>query len=200
MARAADSQKRPPEVLSETEVRALIRACSNRAPTGIRNRALIAVMWRCGLRISEALALEPRDVDLEAGTVRVRHGKGDHARTVGLDAATAAMLARWLDRRRALGHNGRRRLFCTLDGSPVDQSYVRHLLRRLATKAGVERRVHPHALRHTYAAELAREGTPLNVLRDALGHASLATTDRYLRDVAPVHVIQTMQQRDWSLD
>lgn len=64
-----------------------------------------------------------------------------------------------MDRRRALGHNGRRRLFCTLDGRPVDQSYVRHLLRRLATKAGVERRVHPHALRHTYSAELAREGS-----------------------------------------
>ncbi len=200
MARATESRKRPPEVLSEVEVRALIRACSNRAPTGIRNRALIAVMWRCGLRISEALALEPRDVDLEAGTVRVRHGKGDRSRTVGLDSATAAIVARWMDRRRSLGHNGRRRLFCTLDGSPVDQSYVRHLLRRLATKAGVERRVHPHALRHTYSAELAREGTPMNVLRDALGHSSLATTDRYLRDVAPVHVIETRKRREWSLD
>jgi site-specific recombinase XerD len=188
VARAAESQKRPPEILSETEVRALIGACSNRAPTGVRNRALIAVMWRCGLRISEALDLEPRD------------GKGDRARTVGLDGGTAALLARWLDRRRALGHNGRRRLFCTLDGRTVDQSYVRHLLRRLATKAGVERRVHPHALRHTYAAELAREGTPMNVLRDALGHSSLATTDRYLRDVAPVHVIETMKRREWSLD
>ena len=70
MARAAESQKRPPEILSEVEVRALIRACSNRAPTGIRNRALIAVMWRCGLRISEALALEPRDVDLAS----ISHG------------------------------------------------------------------------------------------------------------------------------
>ena len=200
MARAADSRKRPPEVLSETEVRALIGACSNRAPTGIRNRALIAVMWRCGLRISEALELEPRDVDLDAGTVRVRHGKGDRARTVGLDGGTAALLARWLDRRRAMGHNGRRRIFCTLDGRPVDQSYVRHLLRRLAVKAGVERRVHPHALRHTYSAELAREGTPMNVLRDALGHSSLATTDRYLRDVAPVHVIETMKRREWSLE
>ena len=200
MARAADSRKRPPEVLNEGEVRALIGVCSNRAPTGIRNRALIVVMWRCGLRVGEALALQSSDIDLDAGTLHVRHGKGDRARRVGLDGTTSALIARWMDRRRGLGHNGKRRLFCTLDGRELDQSYVRHMLRRLAAKAGVERRVHPHALRHTYSAELAREGTPMNVLRDALGHSSLAVTDRYLRDVAPVHVIETMKQREWSLD
>ena len=64
-------------MLTEPEAIALIRACSSRAPTGVRNRALIAVLWRSGLRISEALALELRDIDLEAGTLRVRHGKGD---------------------------------------------------------------------------------------------------------------------------
>lgn len=197
MARAAESTKRPPEVLTADEMRALIGACSNRAPTGIRNRALIVLMWRCGLRVGEALSLEPRDVDLEAGTVRVRHGKGDRSRTVGIDPQAAAVVGRWIDRRKALGHNGHRKLICTLDGQPLRQDYVRHLLRRLATKAGIERRVHPHALRHTYAAELARERVPMNVLRDALGHSTLATTDRYLRDVAPVHVIDVMQARDW---
>ena len=199
MAVAARSRKRPPEVLTPEEVRALIGACSNRAPTGIRNRALIAVLWRCGLRVGEALALDPRDVDLDAGTLRVRHGKGDRSRTVGLDGQAQALIARWLDRRQRLGVNGRRRLFCKLDGGPLEQSYVRHLLRRLAAKAGIERRVHPHGLRHTYSAELAREGVPMNVLRDALGHSSLATTDRYLRDVAPVHVIETMRRREWAL-
>jgi integrase/recombinase XerD len=104
-----------------------------------------------------------------------------------------------MDRRQRLGINGRRRLFCRLDGGPLDQSYVRHLLRRLAGKAGIDKRVHPHGLRHTYAAELAREGVPMNVLRDALGHSTLATTDRYLRDVAPVHVIETMRRREWRL-
>jgi integrase len=74
---ASRPRRRPPEVLSEPEAIALIRACSSRAPTGIRNRALIAVLWRWGLRISEALALELRDLDLQAGTLRVRHGKGD---------------------------------------------------------------------------------------------------------------------------
>jgi len=68
-----------------------------------------------------------------------------------------------------------------LDGGRIDSSYVRRLLPRLAAKAGVDRRVHAHGLRHTYAAELAREGTAINVIRDALGHTSLAVTDRYLR-------------------
>lgn len=200
MALAAESNRRPVEVPISAEIQALIKGCSNRAPTGIRNRALIAVMWRCGLRVGEALALEPRDVDIDSGTLRIRHGKGDRSRTVGLDTAASGLLARWLDRRKALGHGGRRKLFCTLDGRELNQSYVRHLLRRLAVKAGVERRIHPHALRHAYAAELAREGVPMNVLRDALGHSSLAVTDRYLRDVAPVHVIETMRAREWSLN
>jgi len=89
-------------------------------------------------------------------------------------------------------------VFCTLAGGRVDTSYVRHLLPRLAVKAGLDRRVHAHGLRHTYASELARERTPINVIRDALGHTSLAVTDRYLRDVAPMHVIDTIRARRWD--
>ncbi len=195
---SSTSRRRPPEVLSEAEAIALLKACSPRAPTGVRNRALIAVLWRCGLRISEALALELRDVDLDAGTVRVRHGKGDQSRTVGLDGQTTALLARWLDRRKKLSPGARAPILCTLAGGRLDTSYVRRLLPRLAAKAGIDRRVHAHGLRHTYAAELAREGTAINVIRDALGHTSLAVTDRYLRDVAPTHVIDTMRARRWD--
>ena len=198
---SSSSRRRPPEVLSEAEVIALIRACSTRAPTGVRNRALIAVLWRCGLRISEALALELRDVDLTAGTVRVRHGKGDRSRTVGLDEQTTALLARWIDRRRRLSDRGpgaRAPIFCTLQGGRIDTSYIRRLLPRLAARAGVEKRVHAHGLRHTHAAELAREGTPINIIRDDLGHTSLAVTDRYLRDVAPQAVIDTLRARRWD--
>lgn len=191
-------RRRPPEVLTESEAIALMKACSTRAPTGVRNRALIAVLWRSGLRISEALALELRDLDLEAGTLRVRHGKGDKSRTVGLDEQTSALVARWLDRRRRLSPGARAPVFCTLAGGRIDSSYVRRLLPRLAAKAQVERRVHAHGLRHTYASELARERTPINVIRDALGHTSLAVTDRYLRDVAPMHVIDTMRARRWE--
>jgi len=155
---SSTSRRRPPAVLSEAEAIALLKACSARAPTGVRNRALIAVLWRCGLRISEALSLELRDVDVQAGTVRVRHGKGDRSRTVGLDEQTTALLARWIDRRKKLSPGARAPIFCTLQGGRIDSSYVRRLLPRLARKAGIDRRVHAHGLRHTHAAELAPRG------------------------------------------
>ncbi len=189
----------PAEILTPDEVRALIGACSNRAPTGIRNRALIVALYRGGLRISEALALKPKDVDEAAGTITVLRGKGDRRRTVGLDPGAFAVLARWLERRRALGLTGRQPLFCTLDGRPLKSSYVRTLLPRLAAKAGLEKRVHAHGLRHTHAAELAREGTPANLIQAQLGHNSLATTDRYLRHIAPQQLVDAMRAREWSL-
>ena len=139
----------PVEILTPTEVKALIAACSNRAPTGIRNRALIAVLYRCGLRIGEALALMPKDLDSSAGTIRVLHGKGDKARTVGLDEDGFAYLLRWLDKRKRMGINGRAPVFCTLQGGFIKQPYIRTLFARLAKKAGLDKRVHAHGLRHT---------------------------------------------------
>lgn len=184
---------RPVEVPSDDDVRALIRACSSRAPTGVRNRALIAVMWRCGLRVGEALALEVRDVDLVAGTLRVRHGKGDKARVLGLDDTTAALVGRWVDRKPAGP------LFCTLDGGRVRQDYVRHLLRRLAVRTGYEGRLHPHALRHAFTDREIREGRPMHVLRDELGHSSLSSTNRYAQAVRPAEVIESMRGSSWAL-
>ncbi len=134
----------PPEVLTEDEVKTLIRACSNRAPTGIRNRALITVIYRAGLRLSEALAVQPKDINPDAGTVTVLHGKGDKRRVVGLDPGSMAIVLRWVDKRHQHGLTGRSRLFCTLRGRPLHSSYVRTLLHRLGVKAGIQKRVHPH--------------------------------------------------------
>ncbi len=131
--------KFPVEVLNEPEVRRLIEACSNRAPTGIRNRALIAILYRGGLRLGEALALFPKDLDPRAGTVAVLHGKGDKRRTIGLDPGGFAMVERWLDSRRELGIDGRQSVFCTLGGAPLKDAYVRALLPRLAPQAGIEK-------------------------------------------------------------
>src|ERR1043165_4660582 len=80
--RRKPARRLPPEVLTESEVRAVLAACGEFSPVALRNRAMIAVLYRSGLRISEALALEPKDVDLEAGQVRVMHGKGDRHRVV----------------------------------------------------------------------------------------------------------------------
>jgi integrase/recombinase XerD len=191
--------KYPPELLTAEEARDIIRSCSRRAPTGIRNAALFTLMYRGGLRIGEALALRPKDVDAKAGTLTVLHGKGDKRRVVGLDDGAFAVLQRWLDRRQALGLNGRQPIFCTLRGEALDDSYVRHALRRAAARAGIEKRVHPHGLRHTHAAELMAEGVPANVIQDQLGHSSLATTDTYLRHIAPAERIQRLREREWAL-
>jgi site-specific recombinase XerD len=177
-----------------------LRACSSKSASGARNRALITILYRGGLRLNEALSLLPKDMDTEAGTIAILHGKGDKRRTVGLDPEAVTVVERWLDMRRRLGlHRRRSELLCTLQGRRLSESYVRALFPRLAAKAGIEKRVHPHGLRHTHAAELAAEGFPLNLIQQQLGHANLATTDRYLRHVAPVELIRAVQQRTWTV-
>ena len=175
----------PPEGFTEDEVRALIAACSTRGVTGHRNRALLAVLWRTGVRISEALELRPHDVDFKNGTVRVRLGKGLKPRTTVLsDPDALPLVERWIEERRKLHAVGQGApLFCTLKGTPTDPSYARHLLPRLAKRAGLERRVHPHGLRHTHAADLALAGVPVLAIQQQLGHSSLTTTETYLRKV-----------------
>ena len=179
-------------------MQALLRSPSRRAPTGVRNRALLVVLYRTGLRISEALALEPKDVDRD-GTLRVLHGKGDKARTVLLDAEAMTCLDRWLDVRASLGINGRNRIFCTLKGAPLLTAYVRAMLPRMARRAGIAKRVHPHCLRHTTASEMRAEGMDIGVISRVLGHASTATTARYLDHVAPQAVLDAIRARAWTV-
>ncbi len=186
-------RKFPPEVLTEAEVRGLMAGCSKRAPTGVRNRALIALLWRSGLRISEALALKPSDLDGSA--VRVANGKGGKYRTVGINEEASALVARWMEVRASRGVGGRQTVFCTLSGGPVAARYVRNLLRRLARKAGIERRVNPHAFRHTLASELVAEGVNVVLIQHVLGHASLDGTAHYLRRIAPAELVDLMSQR-----
>jgi site-specific recombinase XerD len=96
-----------------------------------------------------------------------------------------AVVQRWIDVYRAAGIS-RGPLFCTLGGDFISANAVRQMMQRAAERAGLERRVHPHGLRHTMSAEWVREGRPMALLRDQLGHSSLAVTDRYLRDIAHV--------------
>lgn len=188
----------PAEPLTLPEIRALIRTPSPKAPTGIRNRALIATLYGAGLRLAETLALKPSDIDLEANTIRVLDGKGGKARSVAVDDAALAYIARWTDTRRARGIRTRR-LFCTLSGDELSARYVRAMLARTAERAGIDKRVHPHGLRHTHAAELDREGWPTAAIQDQLGHTSLATTDRYLAHITPRDRIQRARGRKRDL-
>ena len=105
------------------------------------------VLWRTCLRIKEALDLLPKDVS--GDSIRVHSGKGDRARTVGLDPESSAVVERWVTKRREMGFKPSQRLFCTLKGEPIDTSYCRHLFKRLAKKAKLDKRVHPDRVNQT---------------------------------------------------
>jgi site-specific recombinase XerD len=191
--------KREIDILTTDECHALLSACSSKAPTGIRNQAMIVVLWRTCLRIKEALDLLPKDIS--GDSIRVHSGKGDRARTVGLDPESSAVVERWVTKRREMGFKASQRLFCTLKGGPLDTSYCRHLFKRLAKKAGLDKRVHPHGLRHSGAVHLLDEGHNVVVISQQLGHSNLATTNTYLNHLKPADVVAAMQSRPgWSGD
>ena len=187
----------PAEILSPAEVKALLAACDGTSLTGMRNRGLLAVLWRGGLRCSEALDLRPGDVDFGGGTIRVLHGKGDRARTVGVDGQALDVVRAWLGARQAAGIESPW-LFCTGAGDRLSARYVRAMTARLARQAGIEHRVHPHGLRHTMAVELVTEGWPVTLIQQQLGHSSASTTDVYLRHLHPAEVIDRARARTWA--
>lgn len=188
-------QKFPPEVLTPEDVRALLAQCSLRAPTGVRNRALITLLYRSGLRVSEALAIRPADIDMAAHSIRLLDTKSGRAQTRGFHPSADDALLRWLDTRKGL-HLRNGKLFCTLAGEPVSDVYVRTMLRRIALKAGIEKRVHPHALRHTFAAELEAQGVPVTTISKLLGHAGMAVTAKYLDHLTNAQAVSALAEVD----
>ena len=199
----------PAEILTPEELLAILDECAD-TTTGIRDRALITVMYRSGLRVSEALSLEPKDVDLHIGAIAVLHGKGDRRRTVGIDPGASPLIEQWVRaRRERLAPPLGVPLFCSQKCRRMSKSMVREMLVRNARRAGIEKRVHPHGLRHTMAYELLMEGgnafgVPWELLRNSTGtpgsggHASLQTTDTYLSHIAPKQVLEVMSDRKWA--
>jgi site-specific recombinase XerD len=163
---------------------------------GLRLRALIAVLWRAGLRISEALALTETDIDPVRGSLLIRHGKGDKRREAGMDQFGFEQLAAWMAHRVALPVGP---LFCVIDGPTRGRRWAataaRCELRQLAAEAGVRRRFAPHQLRHAHAVELAREGVAVNVIQRQLGHTDLGTTSTYLQGIDPSEIIDAVRSR-----
>ena len=198
MVPANKGRKLPPELVTPEDVRALLRACSTTAPTGVRNRALVVTLYRAGLRLDEALTLLPADVDAVAGVIHVGHRTGGHDREAGIDASALTFVRQWRQVRSGLGIGAEAPLFCTLSGGPIHPAYVRQLLPRLAEKAGVDKRVHAQGLRYTHAAELAAEGMPAELIQAQLGHETLASTDRYLRRMSRAERIEAVQRREWK--
>jgi len=185
------------EVYSRDEMRALLAATSRKSPTAVRNFALIATLWQSGLRINEALDLQPRDFDLAKAEIHVRHGKGDKARRVSTGPDAVEAVRRWLEVRAGTAASGTSPLFCTVAGAKQHATYVRALLQRLAAKAGWTKRIHPHGFRHTFAVNLAKNGVPVPFIQRQLGHASLATTSIYLAQISTDDVREAMTKVEW---
>lgn len=191
-------RQKPIELLTESELAALLNAPSRRAPTGIRNRAIIAVLAYAGLRVSEVLALLPRDLELGRGEINIRKGKGGRQRTAALLPPGLPLLERWLDKRKALGVNGHHPVFCTLAGGEISARYVQLMLRRYADRAAIEKRVHPHGLRHWHAAQLLLRGGWLPDIQQQLGHTDLSITSHYLDSIAPAGRVNRLQALAWD--
>jgi site-specific recombinase XerD len=163
---------------------------------GARMRGLIVVLWRAGLRISEALNLAEADLDPERGALLVRHAKGGKRRESGMDDWGWEQLRPWVEHRARMPVGP---LFCVINGPtrgrPWSGSAARDQPRHLAVTAGVRRRFAPHQLRHAHAVEMAREGVPLNVIQRQLGHADLGVTSIYPQGIDNTEVISTIRAR-----
>jgi site-specific recombinase XerD len=167
-----------PATLSAGEVERLLDGRSGSSPRDLRDRALLELLYGCGLRAAEACDLDVGDVRLDAEHVRVT-GKGGKQRVVPLGGAATAALQRYLARgrpRMAPGPSGR--LFVSVRGRPLHPSDVRRSLLRALERAGIAERS-PHALRHTFATHLLEGGADLRSIQDLLGHASVGTTQVY---------------------
>lgn len=180
-------------ILTPDELKALMERAlgspspSAQSPTGIRNKALIMFMYRSGLRISEVLAMRPGAIDHGDQSIRVHNTKAGKTQVRYYHATAEESLARWLDTRRTFGFNGRQPVFCTISAGPrtkpgneMSRQAVSQMLKESAKQAGIDKRVHPHELRHTYAVELVRSGADVATIQRLLGHESLASTAKYL--------------------
>jgi len=168
-----------PEVLTTEEQAALLRQPNPRYPTGERNRLLLSLMLNTGLRLSEATGLRWRDLDLNTGRLMVRQGKGAKDRTLRVSAENLRRLQRWRERQAKKIAGVPAHIFTTLKGTPVSDRYVQDMVKRYAVNTGIEKDVHPHMLRHTFATDLFRQTTNIRLTQKALGHANLATTQIY---------------------
>lgn len=163
--------------------------------TDRRNHALLVLLWRTGLRIAEALALRPCDVDLDRGAIRVLRGKGGRARTVGIDRIGIDAIRGWMQEHRDMGYSCGEVLFITRSGLPLSQGYLRRKIPELSRAAGIHKRVLAHGLRHAHASELRAEGVDIAVIKRQLGYRSLMTTIEYLDHFQQAQVVLALWKR-----
>jgi integrase/recombinase XerD len=185
------SRARLPKVLSRDEVSSLLAQPRGNSPAALRDRALLETMYACGLRASEAISLQLSELDLEAGILRAR-GKGSKERIVPVGSKAIATLKAYLARGRPqlVGLRDEQRVFVNLRGGGLSRQGLYKIVQRHARSAGLDQRMSPHTLRHSFATHLLAGGCDLRSLQEMLGHADIGTTQIYthlsadrLRDV-----------------
>jgi integrase/recombinase XerD len=178
--RAPRKSQRLPQVLDRGEVARLLKSPRGTSPAALRDRALLELMYACGLRASEATALEVRDLDLTDGVLRAR-GKGAKERLVPIGREAVAAVRAYLERGRPalVGLGDEARVFVNRRGSGLTRQGLYKIVQRHAAAVGLEDRMSPHTLRHTFATHLLAGGCDLRSLQEMLGHADVATTQIY---------------------
>ena len=168
-----------PEILEADEQAALLRQPNPRYPTGERNRLMLRLMMDTGLRLAEACALRWRDIDLTTGKLMVRQGKGAKDRTLWIGDEDLDLLRSWRERQARDVAGNPDHVFTTMAGNSISGRYVQQMVKRCAAKAGIEKDVHPHTLRHSFATDLYRETSKIRLVQKVLGHSDLSTTMVY---------------------
>jgi len=175
--RPPKSVKRLPHALSPDEAGRLMEIAAT-DPLAVRDKAILELLYSSGLRLSELTGLAEDDVNLRDATVRVT-GKGSKTRIVPVGSHAIAALKAWLPARGQLARAGAKALFVGQDGRALGPRAVQSRLKQWASKLGLADKVHPHALRHSFASHLLQSSGDLRAVQELLGHASISTTQVY---------------------
>ncbi|MCL4110043.1 UNVERIFIED_CONTAM: hypothetical protein GTU68_038260 [Idotea baltica] len=170
-----------PTSLSEANVEALLNATDLNDPIGLRDRAMLELLYATGLRVSELVSLEYKQINLQQGVVRVM-GKGNKERLVPMGDEAVTWISEYLnDARKILMKSGgvSNSLFVTRRGSGMTRQAFWYLIKRYAVQAGISQKLSPHTLRHAFATHLLNHGADLRVVQLLLGHSDLSTTQIY---------------------
>jgi integrase/recombinase XerD len=172
--------KKLPQVLNYAEVRQLLAAPRGSEPTTLRDRALLEVMYACGLRASETIGLELSDIDMREGFLRAR-GKGSKERLVPLGRQAISAIGAYVrkGRPKLIGERHEAKLFLNFRGGPLTRQGLYKIVQRHAREAGLAGRMSPHTLRHSFATHLLAGGCDLRAVQEMLGHADISTTQMY---------------------
>jgi len=169
-----------PQPLSKEEMAKLVAAPAGDTPLEIRDRALLELLYACGLRIAEACSVRLENLDEEGGVIRVT-GKGNKTRMIPVGRAALEALTFYLTnaRPKLVSARSGAAIFLSVRGHPLTPARIWQLVRHYAKLAGIEESIHPHQLRHSFATHLLAGGADLRIIQEMLGHASIATTQIY---------------------